>query len=272
MPDITTGQAEINGTTLYYEVAGTGFPLVLLHAEISDHRMWDDQFSALAEHYRVIRYDLRGFGKSGRYTGLYADADDLHALLTHLGIERAHLLGVSIGGNVALNFCLQHPAMVASLILVSSALGGFTAYTALAAHMATDIERVIKAGDMLTVVEMTLRMWVDGPARDPKSVNPSVRMRIQRLLSENAHTFTAPELEVKPDPPPMARLGEIAAPTLIIVGDKDMPDILNIADVLLQGIPSNVQKLVIPDVAHMLSMELPAEFTQIVLTFLKDQH
>lgn len=269
MPDITTGLAEINGTTLYYEEAGPGFPLVLLHAEIADHRMWDDHFLALAEHYRVIRYDFRGFGKSGRYTGLYADADDLYALLTHLGVERAHILGVSMGGGVALSFYLQHPAMVASLILVSSALGGFTAYTALAAQMASDIDRVIKEGDMLMAAEMTLRMWVDGPSRNPRAVNPSVRMRIQRLLSENAHTFTAPELDVKLDPPPIARLNEIAVPTLIIVGDKDMPDILNIADVLLKGIPANVEKLVIPGVAHMLPMEIPAEFTEVVLTFLK---
>jgi pimeloyl-ACP methyl ester carboxylesterase len=271
MPEITTGQAEVNGTTLYYEVAGTGFPLVLLHAEISDHRMWDDHFAALAEQYRVLRYDFRGFGKSGRYTGLYSDVDDLHALLTQLGIERAHLLGVSMGGNVAINFCLQHPATVASLTLVSSALGGFTGYTQFTAEIAGDIDRVIKAKDMLTAVEMTLRMWVDGPSRTGKAVDPNTRIRLQRILSENAHTFTAPELDVKPDPPPIQRLGEITAPTLIMVGDKDLPDILKIADVLLQGIPANVEKLVIPNVAHMLPMEIPAEFTEIVLTFLKDR-
>ena len=99
--NVETGYAEINGARLYYEVAGAGQPLALLHAGIADSRMWDDQFAVFAERYKVIRYDYRGFGKSSVPPGPYVFRDDLLGLLRHLGIARASLIGVSMGGGLA---------------------------------------------------------------------------------------------------------------------------------------------------------------------------
>ncbi len=106
--DIQTGFAEVNGTTLYYEVAGAGHPFVLLHGHLLDRRSWDDQFAVFAQRYRVIRYDQRGFGDSGLIMkGLaYSDRQDLYALLQFLGIESAYLMGVSGGGALAIDFTL----------------------------------------------------------------------------------------------------------------------------------------------------------------------
>ena len=125
--EILKGTAEVNDTRLYYEVSGSGHPLVLIHGLALDTRMWDDQFQAFSEYYRVIRFDLRGFGNSTLPTGdQYAYFDDLFALLNYLDISQAHILGLSLGGSVAVDFALAYPEATSSLILVDvSGLDGF---------------------------------------------------------------------------------------------------------------------------------------------------
>src|SRR5258708_1907088 len=120
----TMGFAAVDGARLYYEIMGAGHPLVLVHAGIADSRMWDDQFAAFAEHFTVVRYDIRGFGKSVMPPGVSSTYRDLHGLLRVLGIERAHVVGLSIGGGIAIDFTLQHPEMVTALVPVASGLGG----------------------------------------------------------------------------------------------------------------------------------------------------
>ena len=115
---------EVNGARLYYEDSGNGETLVLIHAGIADSRMWEGQLAAFARCYRVIRYDMRGFGRSEMGEGPYAHHRDLHALLDALGVERAHLVGCSMGGRTAIDFTLEYPARVRSLVLVGSAIGG----------------------------------------------------------------------------------------------------------------------------------------------------
>ncbi|TMF47254.1 MAG: alpha/beta fold hydrolase [Chloroflexi bacterium] len=99
-----TGYIETNGTKLYYEVMGEGHPLVLVHGGYMDRRMWDDQFAEFAQYYRVVRYDVRGFGRSELPQVPYADRQDLQALLTSLGIEKTYLLGLSLGGMIAIDY------------------------------------------------------------------------------------------------------------------------------------------------------------------------
>ena len=122
-----TGFADLNGARFYYEVAGAGHPLVLLHAGICDSRMWDGQVAAFAQHYQVVRYDLRGFGQTASVDGSFAHHHDLLALLNHLGIEKTYLLGCSMGGSAALDFALEQPERVAALILVGSSPSGYKA-------------------------------------------------------------------------------------------------------------------------------------------------
>ncbi|MEP7291975.1 MAG: alpha/beta fold hydrolase [Chloroflexota bacterium] len=123
-----TGFADVNGTRLYYEVTGSGHPLVLIHGFTLDTRMWDDQFDLFGEDYQVIRYDMRGFGKSALPTGAaYTHYDDLKALLDHLGIASVYVAGLSLGGAVAVDFTLAYPQRVAALIPVdTSALSGYS--------------------------------------------------------------------------------------------------------------------------------------------------
>jgi pimeloyl-ACP methyl ester carboxylesterase len=118
--------AEVNGTRLYFEVAGSGHPMILIHGFTLDNRMWDDQFDTFALHYQVIRFDVRGFGKSALPTcESYSYAADLKALIDHLGISHAYVLGLSLGGMIAIDFALEHPEATDALILADTALGGF---------------------------------------------------------------------------------------------------------------------------------------------------
>ncbi len=112
-----TGFLDTQGAPLYYEVAGTGHPLLLIHAGVADSRMWDQQFQTFAQHYQVIRYDLRGFGQSSVPAGPFANHKDTFALLEHLGIKQAHVIGISFGGLVALDFTLAFPEKVTALVL-----------------------------------------------------------------------------------------------------------------------------------------------------------
>ena len=116
---LTAGTLPVSGGQLYYEVQGEGPPLVLLHAGGMDSKMWDAQFNDLSQQFRVVRYDLRGFGRSSIPEQSFYPVDDLYQLMQHLGLKRASLIGLSMGSGVALNFALEYPEMVEKLVLVS---------------------------------------------------------------------------------------------------------------------------------------------------------
>src|SRR5258706_8221101 len=125
---LQTGFAEVNGTRLYYEVAGTGHPLTLIHGGLVSRGLWDDQFDAFAQRYRVVRFDMRGFGDSGSISAegeKFSFEKDVHDLLQFLGIEKTYILGLSMGGAMAINFTLRYPEMVDALIPVAMGLSGF---------------------------------------------------------------------------------------------------------------------------------------------------
>ena len=122
--DLVTGIVEVNGTSLYYEIQGNGHPLVLIEGGQLDCRMWDDQFSVLSQNYQVIRYDVRGFGRSGAWADSYQAHEDLRALLDTLAIEKAHFVGLSLGGRISIDFALEYPEMVRSLVLAGPGRSG----------------------------------------------------------------------------------------------------------------------------------------------------
>ncbi len=269
--ELQTGFADVNGTRLYYEVAGTGHPLLLIHGGLVDRRLWDDQFNVFAQHYRVIRFDVRSFGDSAPITAEtppYSLEEDLYSLLKFLGIEKTYVLGLSMGGAIAINFTLMYPEMVDALIPVAMGLSGFEPAEEDKASEA-EVDEAIRSGNVARAVELTLRFWTDGPTRTPEQVNPAVREKVRAMTTRN---FERPEDEnaTQPralEPPAISRLSEIHVPTLIIFGDQDVRDILKIADILEKEIPG-AKKVVIPGTAHHLNMEKPDEFNRIVLDFL----
>jgi 3-oxoadipate enol-lactonase len=263
-----TGFVTIDGAPLYYEVAGEGHPLVLLHAGVADSRMWDEQFEFFARQYRVVRYDWRGCGRSAVPATSVAHYEELAELLRHLKITRAHLVGLSFGGRIALDFTLAHPDMVEKLVLAAaSASGGQPAPEQVQYGEAEDA--ALEAGDLNGATEITLRMWVDGPKRGPGEVNPAVRERV-RQMQRQAYEIPFPEgfSEIGLEPPAIGRLGEIKAPTLVMVGDYDIQPKIDLARWLATEIPG-AQLVIIEGVAHMINMEKPEEFNRVMLDFLR---
>jgi 3-oxoadipate enol-lactonase len=273
---VQKGFAEVNGTTLYYEVAGAGHPFVLEHGHLLDRRSWDDQFAVFAQHYRVIRYDQRGFGDSGLITQgePYSDRQDLYALLQFLGIESAYLMGVSGGGSLAIDFTLEHPEMVDALIPVTAGVSGYQpSEEVMTKHpdvvrLFTSLNDAFEQHDIARAVEVSLELWTDGPGRLPRQADPTVRERVREMTTRN---WNRPDDEAQAETPPVpleppatGRLTQISVPTLVILGEYDAPNPL---EQLVTEIPG-AKKVVMAGTAHHPFMEKPAEFNQIVLDFL----
>ena len=260
--------APVPGGELYYEVAGDGPAVVLGHAGIADCTMWDPQMAPFSERYQVVRYDVRGFGRSSQPESDYARHDDLRALLTHIGVERAAVIGVSDSGGIAVDFALAYPQMVWALVPVAAGLHGFGWGKDEALKRFGEEEKAaLASGDLDLAVELNVRLWVDGPGRGAGEVDAGVREKVremQRAIFERGE----PSGQALPlEPLAITRLEEIRAPTLAIVGDKDVPAILEITDLITERIP-RARKTVIRNAAHMLSMERPDEFNKILLGFL----
>ena len=273
---VQTGIAEVNGTTLYYEVAGAGHPFILIHGHLLDRRSWDEQFAVFARRYRVIRYDQRGFGDSGLITRgePYSDRQDLYALMKFLGVESAYLMGVSGGGALAIDFTLEHPEMVDALIPVTAGVSGFRPSEEMlkkypdVTRMFTSLNEAFEQHDIARAVEISLELWTDGPGRLPGQAAPDMRERVREMTTRNwerpddeAQAETPP---VPLDPPAIGRLSTINVPALVILGELDAPNPL---EQLAAEIPG-AQKIVMAGTAHHPFMEKPAEFNQIVLDFL----
>jgi 3-oxoadipate enol-lactonase len=261
--------AELNGTRLYYEVSGAGHPLVLIHGFTLDTRMWADQVRAFAPAYRVVRYDLRGFGKSALPGGEpYTHHDDLYALLEHLGISQAHILGQSLGGAIAVDFALAYPDATSSLILVDvSGLDGFMWPDELSRWFAS-INGAARSGDL----SLAKQRWLDTGWFTPARANPEVVGRLEQIVTDySGWHFVHDNPTRNLTPPANERLAEIRVPTLVILGELDLPFYNHpLADRLEQGI-SNAQKVIMAGVGHMSNMEDPDRFNQIVLSFLAAQ-
>lgn len=270
---IETGFAAVNGTRLYYEIAGEGHPLVLNHSFLADKSSWDDQFLVFAQHYKVIRYDLRGFGSSNLITGAYSPSDDLYALLQSLGIKKTYLLGLSGSGLIVIDFTLEHPDMVAALIAVSSGVNGYQSPLEASGEWPIEWKEFIEArqqGNNPGAAEAMLRYWIDGSKRPSEQVDPVLRKRVREMLLHNyslANDPNAWKMAQSLEPTAITQLSAIDVPTLVIVGDKDADDTLATTDILSTQI-KGARKVIIPNTTHHPNMEKPTEFNDAVLDFL----
>lgn len=260
-----SGFADVNGTKLYYEVAGQGQPVVLLHGGFMDGRMWDAQFEELAKQFTVLRYDIRGAGKSDRnYKDPYSSVEDLEALLRFLEIERAHIVGLSAGGELAINFVLAKPNRALSLIAAEAGLTGLPFQ-----GDGLDFMRKVFATAKEKGGEAAAEMFVDAPVfASMKKSNPSAISQLRVLLRDNSHLFTEGRNDQRPAPPAANRLQEIKVPTLILVSEHEGGYAAQVAEKLMSGVPC-ASKQTIANSGHMMNMEQPAAFNRAVLEFLK---
>ena len=256
-------------TGIAYEVAGSGPPLVLVHAGVADRRMWDPQWAAFRIGHRVVRYDARGYGESLPPVGAWSQHGDLLALMDELEITRAHLVGVSMGAGIVVEAALARPEAVASLFV--AAPGG-----ALLGPPSDDLQAVwreeiaaLDGGDVEAAVDVNLRAWVDGPSRPVDAVDPALRTFVATMQRD---AFELPEWdpddapETELSPPADARLAEIDCWTLVLVGEADQPATVDAAHRIAARVPA-ARFVSWPDVGHMISLERPEAFERLVLDF-----
>jgi pimeloyl-ACP methyl ester carboxylesterase len=260
LPPAVQGFAPVRDGQLYYQVRGHGAPVVLIHGGSLQHGMWDDQFDLLAQDFRVVRYDVRGFGKSGSPETPHSQWEDLRALLEHLSIERTHIVGLSLGGKIAVDFALEYPEKVDRLVLAGPGLSGWRFEPA---PWIEELGQAIEAGDQRAAAEA----WLRSPHLAAAMENPEVAERVRRLTLENERAFVPVFKAYEPDPPATERLQELEAPVLLVVGTRDDVEIGRIADRLVEQVP-DLRKIAIEGAGHMVNMERPEEFNRAVLDFL----
>jgi pimeloyl-ACP methyl ester carboxylesterase len=266
-----TGFVEFPGSRIYYEVDGDGPALTLLHACVAHLRMWDAQVDAFKDRYTVVRTDRRGFGRSTTAPDVpYSTTDDLRRVLDHLGIDRTHIVGNSCGGQTAIDFTLEFPERVRSLIHVAGGLGGFEAPDdPRALELEKDMEALYEAKDYQTLVELETQEWTDGPGQPSTRVDPDMRRKMVEWTLDNYRAEQENDLIQRLDPPAAGRLSEIAVPTLVVWGLLDVSNIDVTAQKVVAGI-RGAKSVVYPDVAHMVSLEKPEEFNRLLADFLAE--
>lgn len=269
MSDAVTGYLDVPGARLYHEVDGEGLPLTLVHAGVAHLRMWDEQVDAFSSAYRVVRYDTRGFGRTTSTDVAFSNRDDLRLLLDHLGIDRTHLVGLSRGATIALDFTLEHPDRVSALVFASSTPSGFDFEGPPEDQVYwEELERLEEAHDWDAVVDREVRYWTDGPGQSPERVAPTVREAMTRWGLEN-YRAEQPYGQPQPlEPPAVGRLGEVRVPTLVLWGDLDAASVLAGSPAVADGI-AGARRRVVGGAAHMINLEQPAAFDQALLEFLR---
>jgi pimeloyl-ACP methyl ester carboxylesterase len=270
--DAAVSRVQINGAELNYELTGDGPAVVLVHEGVCDLRMWDELAPVLAAEFTVLRYDMRGYGGSTMPPGPFSQANDLLGLLDHVGIDSAALVGVSYGGRVALDTAAVAPERVTKLLLVATGLREHE-WSQVIRDFGDEEERLLDAGEIDAATELNVRLWVDGPGRGPDPVRESVRARV-REMQRRAFEIQVPAYEAQPPPGPEdpveIRLSELSQPVLVVVGDADAPDFLEVADRLERELP-NARKVVLEDTAHTIPLERPDEFRDLALEFLRER-
>ncbi len=259
----------LNGARIHFERSGSGFPILFIHAGIADSRMWEPQAKALADHFDMVRPDLRGYGDSELPPVPYSMRSDLMALMDALGIARFHVVGCSMGGAVEIDLALENPSRVARMVLVGAGIGGAN-FGEADADLFADVEEADKRGDLGAVNRAEVRLWVDGPRRAEGAAHPSVRELVLDMNGRAMRSNFGAAEHQRLTPLAVDRLGEISAPTLVIVGDQDLPHVHVAADVLTTRI-AGARKAVISDAAHLPNLERPDEFNQLLLDFLEQR-
>ncbi len=263
LTEAKTGYFEYNGGKLYYETMGDSTPVVFVHGFTLDTRMWDDQWHPFADAgYKVIRYDVRGFGRSSDPIQPYANQEDLKALLDHLGAPRPHVIGLSMGGQIALDYAISYPDALKSLVLIDSAMGGFV-------WGPTFRPGVLGLNDIARRdgVKMAIEVWANSALFAPAMENACAGRLTEIVNDYRGARWLTDDPIIAMDPPAAQRLGTIAVPTLAMVGEHDLPDFHSMATLVEKKAP-NATKVVVPDAGHMANMEAPAVVNRLILEFL----
>jgi len=256
---------QLHDIRLYYEVAGQGDPVVFIHGLGSSARDWEYQVPFFAPRYRVVVFDVRGHGRSDKPTGPYSVplfAQDAAALIRALEAAPAHVVGISMGGMIALQLAVDEPALVRSLVVVNSGpelvvrtfrerlmiLQRFLIVRLLGMRKMGEVlsQRLFPRPDQAPLRQMFVERWAEN---DPRAYREAMRALVGWSVAD--------------------RLGDIRCPTLVIASDQDYTPV-SAKEAYVARMP-NARLVVIPDAHHAVTVERPEEFNQVLLDFLMQQ-
>jgi pimeloyl-ACP methyl ester carboxylesterase len=260
----------VPGSSIYWEASGRGTPVILLHGGNLDRRMWDSEFEAFRTTHRVIRFDARGYGKSGRIDTVFAAHDDLLALMDSLSIQRASLVGLSLGGRIAIDLALAHPDRVDRLVLAAPGISGGTWVEE---HGDTTWQAAARtAAQNRDSVALALS-WLGSAYISTALRDSATAVRVRGIVVDQAPFWmdlirNGRDLEQEAVPPAAGRLAELRVPILLLVGTDDTPFIRDIARAI-QATAPNVRRVDFPGVGHMINLEARERFQREVVAFLR---
>ncbi len=268
--EVRTDFATVRNGKMYFEVMGTGKPLLLLHSGIADHGMWAGQRSEFSRHFQVIMPDFRGYGKSPAPAGPFRHYEDIHALIRHLRLTSVNIAGCSLGGKVAIEMAIAYPEMVSRLILIAPGMPGYEYRDKETLAKEAILEELVASGKREEVADMLVDIWIVGLKRRRETVDSAARALVREMILDNY----ASVIDKYPETPPgfdlMSRLVEIRVPTLVMIGDSDLPDMQAISQLVSDKI-HGAKRLLIHNAAHLPNLENRALFNQSVIDFLARQ-
>lgn len=256
---------QVESGKIYYEECGSGAPTVLLiHDGIAHSAVWDEVWPAFCARFHTIRYDRRGYGKSPESTTWYYETDDVAALLRHLKVPRAVVVGSSHGGELSIDFTLAHPDMVQQLVLVGAVVSGFP-YSDHFLNRGMANSKPLEKND----VKGAIANW----ARDKYVLAPgheAAQKKLLEILTASPNDLNHQDY-ARPTQAALPRLHEIHVPTLILTGDADIPDVHAHAGAIEAGIRGS-RRVVLSDAGHLMYLEKPEEFTNVVIGFIESNY
>jgi 3-oxoadipate enol-lactonase len=253
---------QVGTAKIHFEECGDSpQTVVLVHDGVLDSAVWDDVWPEFCKHFHTIRYDRRGYGRSPAATEGFFATDDLLAILRHLRAAHTVIVGSSHGGEISINFTLEHPEMVQQLVLIGAVVGGMP-YTKHFLDRGNELGKPLEKGDVKGAIAAA--------SRDKYLVaagNEAAKKRMADLLTASPQDLTHPEFEL-PVKPALPRLHEIRIATLVLVGDADIPDVHAHAGAIEAGIP-RARRIVLNDVGHLMYIEKPAEVSRVIIGFIE---
>jgi pimeloyl-ACP methyl ester carboxylesterase len=250
------------GGRLWFSDVGAGPSVVFVHAGIADSRMWDGCTTRLVDRYRAVTYDQRGYGRSSPLpSAAFSPLTDLEQLLDNVEVDRAVLVGASMGGGLVIDYLLAHPDRVAAAVTVAAAVSGLPPDDHGGDSRFAELQSTASSGDLGRFGEVALDIWA------PLKSEPEVDARIREQLLDNAAAMLATFAQAQPGPPAHDRLQEIAVPVLVVVGDSDSRAVERSADAVADRVPG-ARKEVLAGVDHNVPERAGARFVDLLDGFL----
>jgi len=259
-----SGFETIGGSKIYWEKAGKGDSIIFVHADALDTRQWNSQFEYFSKKFTVLRFDIRGFGKSEIPTDTpYSFSEDLYILMKSLSISKAHIIGLSLGAAVSIDLALSHPEKVISLVLADPGISG-DGFDKTFINNINIIIELAKTGN----IDEAKKIWSNLSIFDYSRKLPTVWKQIQKMVSDTSgYRWYTKHQPIDINPPAITRLSKIQKPTLVLVGKHDIDDFQRKARLLHENIYGS-RFMMIPHAGHLSNMDNPEIFNQAVDSFL----